>query len=285
MDLALALGADGGADLVLANDPDGDRCAVGVPLPDGGWRLLTGDEVGVLLADAVLADPPVVPEERAGLEPVLACSLVSSQQLGRMAAAAGIAFEETLTGFKWIARPALAHPEWRFVFGYEEALGYLVGDAVLDKDGIGAALAFAGLVADLKAQGRSVHDRLAALADEHGLHATRPLTLRFDGEDGLARIAAAMAAVRADPPTALAGHAVESRRDLLDDPDLPTTDALMFELAGGSRVVMRPSGTEPKLKCYLEVVEPVAGDLAGARARADAALTALVTDLDTRLTT
>ncbi len=154
---------------------------------------------------------------------------------------------------------------------------------MLDKDGIGAALAFAGLVADLKGRGETVHHRLAALADEHGLHATRPLTLRFEGDDGLARIAATMAVVRADPPTALAGHAVGSVRDLLDDPDLPTTDALVFDLEGGSRVVMRPSGTEPKLKCYLEVVEPVEGDLPAARSRADAALTALVTDLDARL--
>jgi phosphomannomutase len=189
-------------------------------------------------------------------------------------------FAETLTGFKWISRPGIEHPEWRFVFGYEEALGYLVGDAVRDKDGIGAALAFAGLVADLKARGQTVHDRLAALAAEHGLHATRPLTLRFDGLDP---VIALMAGTRGDPPTTLGGRAVTSVRDLRDDPDLPSTDALMFGLDGGSRVVMRPSGTEPKLKCYLEVVEPVAGDLPAARARADEALDALVADLDHRL--
>jgi phosphomannomutase len=200
-----------------------------------------------------------------------------------MAEAHGVHFAVTLTGFKWIARPAIEHPEWRFVFGYEEALGYLVGDVVRDKDGIGAALAFAGLVAELKASGQTVHDRLAALAEEHGLHATRPLTLRFDGLDGLARIAERMAAVRADPPAELAGRAVERIRDLLDDADLPPTDALLVDLAGGARAVLRPSGTEPKLKCYLEVVEPVSGDPAGAQQRADAALAALVADLDARL--
>ncbi len=277
LDLSLARARAAGADVVLANDPDADRLGVAVPTEDGtDWRALTGDEIGSLLADHVL-------RHTEGDDRLVVTTVVSSRLLGRMAAAHGVHFAETLTGFKWIARPALAHPEWNFVFGYEEALGYLVGDAVLDKDGIGAALAFAGLVADLKARGQTVHHRLAALAEEHGLHATRPLTLRFEGEDGLARIAAAMAAVRADPPTALAGHAVESLRDLLADPDLPTTDALMFALAGGSRVVMRPSGTEPKLKCYLEVVEPVDGDLPAARTRADAALTALVTDLDARL--
>jgi phosphomannomutase len=275
LDLALARAEALGADVILANDPDADRLGVAVP-DDGGWRSLTGDEIGSLLADHVLRNTE-------GDDRLVATTVVSSRLLSRMAAAHGVHFAETLTGFKWIVRPALEHPEWRFVFGYEEALGYLVGDAVHDKDGIGAALAFAGLVADLKAQGQTVHDRLDALAEAHGLHATRPLTLRFDDEDGLARIATRMAAVRQDPPTTLGGRDVEGLRDLLDDPDLPETDALLFSLGGGARVVMRPSGTEPKLKCYLEVVEPVAGDLAAARLRADGALDALVADLDHRL--
>jgi len=279
LDLGLALAGRVDADVLLANDPDADRLGVAVPTPDGGWRALTGDEIGALLADHVLA-------HTTGADRLVVTTVVSSRLLGRMAAAHGVHFEETLTGFKWIARPALAHPEWRFVFGYEEALGYLVGDAVLDKDGIGAALAFAGLVADLKARGLTVHDRLAALAVEHGLHATRPVTLRFDGPDGLDRIAALMAATRADPPTALGGLAVEERRDLLADADLPPTDALVLHLAGGARVVMRPSGTEPKLKCYLEAVVPVAaGDLAAARSTADEQLAAIAADLDTLLTT
>ena len=172
-----------------------------IPEDDGDWRSLTGDEIGSLLADHVLRNTD-------GDDRLVATTVVSSRLLSRMAAAHGVHFAETLTGFKWIVRPALEHPEWRFVFGYEEALGYLVGDAVRDKDGIGAALAFAGLVADLRTQGQTVHDRLDALAEEHGLHATRPLTLRFDDEDGLARIATRMAAVR---PGA-AHHAGRSRR-------------------------------------------------------------------------
>jgi phosphomannomutase len=275
LDLALARARALDADVILANDPDADRLGVAVP-DDGDWRSLTGDEIGSLLADHVLRNTE-------GDDRLVATTVVSSRLLSKMATAHGVHFAETLTGFKWIVRPGLEHPEWRFVFGYEEALGYLVGDAVHDKDGIGAALAFAGLVADLKADGQTVHDRLDALAEEHGLHATRPLTLRFDDEDGLTRIATRMAAVRRDPPATLGDRDVEAIRDLLDDPDLPETDALLFRLGGGARVVMRPSGTEPKLKCYLEVVEPVAGDVAAARHRADAALDALVTDLDHRL--
>ncbi len=272
LDLSLEKARATGADLVLANDPDADR--LGVAVPDGDdWRALTGDEIGALLADHVLRNTE-------GDDRLVVTTVVSSRLLGRLAAAHGVHFAETLTGFKWIIRPGLEHPDRRFVFGYEEALGYLVGDAVRDKDGIGAALAFAGLVADLKTRGQTVHDRLAALADEHGLHATRPLTLRFDG---LAPVVALMEEVRAEPPTELGGRAVESVRDLLDDPAVPPTDALRFDIAGGSRVVMRPSGTEPKLKCYLEVVEPVDGDLPAARQRADAALTALVDDLNARL--
>jgi len=272
LDLALAQARAVAADVILANDPDADRLGVAVPEGDE-WRQLTGDEIGALLADHVLRNTH-------GDDRLVVTTVVSSRLLGRMAAAHGVHFAETLTGFKWIARPGLTHPEWRFVFGYEEALGYLVGDAVRDKDGIGAALAFAGLVADLKTRGETVHDRLAALAEEHGLHATRPLTLRFDG---LGPVVALMERLRAESPTELGGRAVESVRDLLDDPDLPATDALRFDLAGGARVVVRPSGTEPKLKCYLEVVEPVAGDLPAARVRATEALTALVDDLGRRL--
>lgn len=277
LDLALALAGGTGADVILANDPDADRLGVAVPEADApSWRALTGDEIGALLADHVLRNT-------AGEDRLVVTTIVSSRLLGRMAAAHGVHYAETLTGFKWIARPALAHPDWRFVFGYEEALGYLVGDAVLDKDGIGAALAFAGLVADLKARGLTVHDRLAALAAEHGLHATRPVVVRFDGPDGLARVAGLMSGFRAAPPTELGGRPVVRQRDLLEDPELPPTDGLWLDLADGARVVVRPSGTEPKLKCYLEVRVPVDGDLPAARLVADARLAALATDLDRRL--
>ena len=277
LDLSLERARAANADVVLANDPDADRLGVAIPEAED-WRSLTGDEIGSLLADHVLRNTD-------GDDRLVATTVVSSRLLSKMAAAHGVHFAETLTGFKWIVRPALEHPEWRFVFGYEEALGYLVGETVRDKDGIGAALAFAGLVADLKSRGQTVHDRLDALAQEHGLHATRPLTLRCEGDDGLARIATLMAAVRQDLPANLGGRAVATVRDLLDDPDLPETDALLLSLEGDARVVIRPSGTEPKLKCYLEVVEPVAGDLADARRRADVALDALVADLERRLAT
>jgi phosphomannomutase len=271
LDLALAEADRVGADLVLANDPDADRLGVAAP-GRGGWAALKGDQIGVLLGDHVL-------RHTEGDDRLVVTTVVSSRLLGRLAEAHGVHYAETLTGFKWITRPALANPDLRFVFGYEEALGYLVGDAVRDKDGIGAALAFAELAAGLRDEGRTVWDRLDDLAVEHGVHATRPLTLRIDVE----RAAELMADLRADPPGALAGVAVTRARDLLDDPGFPPSDVLVYDLDGGDRVVVRPSGTEPKLKCYLEVVRPVRGDLAATRAEADAALDALVSDLEGRL--
>nr|WP_121258297.1 phospho-sugar mutase [Nocardioides ferulae] len=263
MDLAMALAAKVGADLVVANDPDADRCAAAVPGPDG-WRMLRGDEVGALLAWSLLA---------AGKQGTYACSIVSSTLLGKMAAAAGQPYAETLTGFKWIARvPGLA-------FGYEEALGYCVDpEHVKDKDGVTALLLLCELAAQTKAEGRSLTDLLDDLAVRHGLHATDQLSVRVTD---LALITAAMQRLRATPPTTLGGLAVEGADDLaLGSADLPPTDGLRYRLAGGARVVVRPSGTEPKLKCYLEVVVPVAGrDVTAARATAAARLTALKDDL------
>jgi phosphomannomutase len=236
------------ADVVLANDPDADRLGVAVPGP-GGWAPLTGNEIGALLGDHVLRNTT-------GADRLVVTTVVSSRLLGRMAAAHGVAYAETLTGFKWIARASLDRPDLRLVFGYEEALGYLIGDVVLDKDGISAALVFAELVADLKAQGRTVHDRLDDLARDYGLHATDQLSLRLDGPGGTARIAVIMELLRTDPPAELAGHSVEQVTDLLEGNDLPPTDAVVLDLADDARVVVRPSGTEPKLKAYLEVVLP-----------------------------
>ena len=176
MDLALALGADSGADLVLANDPDADRCAVAVPdaVSDGGWRMLRGDEVGALLADHVL-------RHTSGADRLVVTTIVSSTLLRRMAAEHGVHYAETLTGFKWIMQAD--HPGSRFVFGYEEALGYCVGavrgpGVVRDKDGVWAALAIAELAAELKAQGLTLLDRLDELAREYGLHATDQWAMR-----------------------------------------------------------------------------------------------------------
>ena len=239
IDLALALAAEQDADLVIANDPDADRCAVAVPLPgDGGWRMLRGDEVGSLLGEAIAA------RGTAAADGVFATSIVSSSLLGRIAEAHGIAYQETLTGFKWIAKiPGL-------VFGYEEALGYCVDPGgVRDKDGITAALAVAEYAASLKARGRTLLDALADLDARYGPQRTDQLSLRVTD---LAAIPRMMGALRQDPPKELGGLAVRRVDDLSQGTDtLPPTDGLRFVL-DGARVVVRPSGTEPKLKCYLE---------------------------------
>ena len=253
MDRLLALAGANGADLAIANDPDADRCALAIPGPDG-WRPLRGDELGVLLADHLI---------RRGMPGTYATTIVSSQLLGRLCAARGVPYAETLTGFKWIVRAAED-----LAFGYEEALGYCVAPALVrDKDGITAALTAAELAAGLKASGRTVADRLDELAAEFGVHATDQLSVRVDD---LAEIGAAMGRVRQAPPATLLGAPVIAVDDLL-----PGNDVLTFRTAA-TRVVIRPSGTEPKLKAYLEVVEPVAqGDVTAARTRAAAALQTL----------
>jgi phosphomannomutase len=240
MDLAMALAERHGADLVVANDPDADRCAAAVPTPQG-WRMLRGDEVGALLAHALLS---------AGTEGTYATTIVSSSLLGRMARAAGQPYAETLTGFKWIGRVE------GLAFGYEEALGYCVDpEHVRDKDGVSALLLLCELAAAAKAEDRTLLDVLDELALAHGLHATDQLSVRVTD---LAEIGAAMERLRSTPPTTLGGLAVERVDDLaLGSAGLPPTDGLRYVLAEGARVVVRPSGTEPKLKCYLEVVVPV----------------------------
>ncbi|QIX25893.1 phospho-sugar mutase [Nocardioides sp. JQ2195] len=242
MDLAMALASEVDADLVVANDPDADRCAAAVAGPHG-WRMLRGDEVGALLGDHLL---------RSGKQGVYACSIVSSSLLGKLAAEAGQEYAETLTGFKWIGRlEGLA-------FGYEEALGYCVDPAqVKDKDGVSALLLLCDIAARAKAEGLALSDLLDDIAVRHGLHATDQLSARVSN---LAEIGAAMARLRDNPPAVLGGLAVESVEDLsLGTPDLPPTDGLRYRLADGARVIVRPSGTEPKIKCYLEVVVPVEG--------------------------
>lgn len=243
MDLAMALASEIDADLVLANDPDADRCAVAVR-GQHGWRMLRGDEVGALLADSALTR---------GVQGVYATTIVSSSLLGTMAAAHGQEYRETLTGFKWLGRVE------GLAFGYEEALGYCTApDLVRDKDGISALLQVAELAATLKHEGGTLSDRLDEIARTYGLHATDQLSVRVSD---LGVITAAMQRLRSDPPTALGGLVVEQIDDLsLGSADLAPTEGLRFRLAGGGRVVVRPSGTEPKLKCYLEVVVPVEQD-------------------------
>ncbi|GAA4375322.1 phospho-sugar mutase [Nocardioides caricicola] len=240
MDLAMALADARGADLVVANDPDADRCAAAVPGPHG-WRMLRGDEVGALLAHALLSR---------GKQGTYACSIVSSSLLGKLAKAAGQPYAETLTGFKWIGRVE------GLAFGYEEALGYCVDpEHVKDKDGVSALLLLCELAAEAKAEGHTLVDILDDLAARHGLHATDQLSVRVTD---LSEIANAMQRLRDNPPTTLGGLAVEGVDDLaLGSPELPPTDGLRYRLADGARVIVRPSGTEPKLKCYLEVVVAV----------------------------
>jgi phosphomannomutase len=253
LDLALALARRSGADLVIANDPDGDRLAVAVPDPGapGGWRTLTGDQVGALLG-AYLLDrfraPQDGPDDR-----LVVSTIVSSTLLSRIAAAAGAPYAQTLTGFKWIVRAGQSRPGTRFVLGYEEALGYAVTDVVRDKDGIGAALAILGLATKARSGGESLAEVYDALEAAHGVHLTAQLTVPSHAP------ADVTARLRAAAPTFLGGVAVASVTDLTGGTrELPSADVLCYRLAG-ARVVIRPSGTEPKLKAYLEVVEPLAG--------------------------
>lgn len=257
VDRLVALADATGADLAIANDPDADRCAVVVREERHGWRMLRGDEVGVLLADHLM---------RRGVTGLYATTIVSSSLLRAMCAARGLPYDETLTGFKWIVRAGGGSAP--LVFGYEEALGYCVAPGhVRDKDGITAALTVAELAAGLKAQGRTLTDRLDELAAEFGVHHTDQLSVRVDD---LRVITDAMARIRAATPTSLLGQPVDSVRDLL-----PESDVVILRTAS-ARVVIRPSGTEPKLKAYLEVVEPVAdGDVPAARSRAGAAVARL----------
>ncbi|OJF09479.1 phospho-sugar mutase [Couchioplanes caeruleus] len=248
MDLLLALATAENADLAIANDPDADRCAVAIPAgEDGGWRPLRGDELGLLLADQLI---------RRGTPGTYATTIVSSTQLKALCAARDAPYAETLTGFKWIVRGAE-----ELAFGYEEALGYCVApDLVRDKDGITAALTVAELAAGLKAEGKSLRDRLDELDTELGVHRTDQVSVRVDD---LTEITRAMAHVRANPPATLLGQPVTEVEDRA-----PAADVLTLRTSG-VRVVIRPSGTEPKLKAYLEVVEPVGktGKLANAQFR------------------
>jgi len=281
MDLVLGLAAIVDADIAIANDPDADRCAVAIPVAmsdssptggdqRGGYRMLRGDEVGVLLADHLM---------RRGVQGLYATTIVSSSLLRALCAARGQGYAETLTGFKWIVRAGAG-----LVYGYEEALGYCVApEHVRDKDGITAGLLVAELAAGLKAELRTLGDRLDELAMEFGVYATDQISFRVDE---ISAIAEAMANLRAKPPAALLDDAVSSLEDLA-----PETDVVIIR-TDSCRVVVRPSGTEPKLKAYLEVVEPVSAgngaeprieDVAPARARAAAALSALRTEVETAL--
>ena len=238
MDLLVETARRVGAQLAIANDPDADRLAAAIPQPDGSWRRLGGDEIGWLFADYLLGldDDP---------DRLVVTTLVSSSLLGKMATAHGVHAAETFTGFKWIARAVLDHPDLRFVLGYEQALGYLVADQPLDKDGISAAVLFAEIAAVAAAEGRSLQQWLDDIAARYGRHILADAAVRMPPADAAAKVAA----LRADPPTQIGGRSVSSTVEY------PEANLLRFELDGGVRVQIRPSGTEPKVKLYGEAVD------------------------------
>ena len=273
IDLALELARTLEADVVIANDPDADRCAAAVLDPHrGDWRMLTGDELGVLLGEHLV--------RRHGYRGVLARSIVSSRWLGAVAESGGLEAAATLTGFKWITRaPGI-------VFGYEEAIGYCVlPEVVRDKDGLSAALVVAEMAAEAKAEGTTLIGRLDELAARHGLFSTSQLSIRVED---LSLIGQMMERLRAAPPATLLSSPVVTNQDLsqgsVETTGLPPTEGMLLRSEDGTRVVVRPSGTEPKLKCYLEVVTQIPADAPAARigeirARADERLETLKDEL------
>jgi phosphomannomutase len=274
MDLALGLAEREGADLVLANDPDADRLAAVARDADGTLRSVSGNEIGVLLGHYCLTQGDV-PER-----PLVLTTIVSSQQLGVIARDLGARYDETLTGFRWVWNRALELEQAegvRYVFGYEEALGYSVGRLARDKDGIGAALVFAEVAAWCRSQGRTVFGYLEEIQRCHGLFLAAQRNHTFPGLSGAGTISGIMEGFRERSPGEIGGLAVVSLKDYgrrvhrRSDGELPLTlpksNVLAYELEDGSRVTLRPSGTEPKIKYYFEVREPIQGDEPVTRAR------------------
>jgi phosphomannomutase len=255
LDMALALAARENAELILANDPDADRLAASVPTPSGTWRQLSGNQVGLLLADYVLENVASSPR------PLVAQSIVSSPMLRSIAEHYGAYFTQTLTGFKWVWNAALELERTehvRFAFGYEEALGYSIGDLVRDKDGISVAVVLAELAASESANGSSLLERLERLYRRHGLWVSHQKSLVREGSLGLAQIQDAMTRLGAAPPREIDGRPVAQVRDFRSGEAgrprwLPNTSLIELEFADKSRVLVRPSGTEPKLKLYVDM--------------------------------
>jgi len=293
MDLSFALARSRKADLVIANDPDADRLAVALPngaMPSG-YQQLTGNQVGVLLGHYVLTGGLKSLDKAVGTDPLVIASIVSSPMLGVIAAELGAHYEEVLTGFKWIANRAMdlkKEKGWPFVFGYEEALGYTVGELVRDKDGISAAVIFAELAAVLRAQGTTVLAHLEGLYRRYGLFTSSQVNITRKGAEGIAELRAIMAKLRKSPPWKIGDYDVAVVRDYQQQTitskdgstkplTLPKSDVLAFELASGSRVIARPSGTEPKAKFYFDIREPIAEgeSITAATARAEATSKAL----------
>ena len=289
LDLALALAKEKNADIVLANDPDADRLAVAARRPDGSWRQLSGNQIGIVLGGWLME------RDRGGGERVVISTIVSTPMVGEMAKAFGVGYDEVLTGFKWIANRAMDLRRTkgaRFLFGFEEALGYSVGEVCRDKDGVSAAAVFAEIAADAKSRGRDVVDELEDLYRRFGLYLSRQHAATMRGAEGQQQIARIMDRFRTEPPTAIGGLQVLRIRDYENGTirnadgsaagslDLPASNVLAFELEGGTRVTARPSGTEPKIKYYFDLREEVQSGEAidAAEERATARLDALEQD-------
>jgi phosphomannomutase len=238
IDLALATARAHNADLVIANDPDADRCAAAIKDRSGKWRMLRGDELGVIFGEWIARTSP---------QGTFGNSIVSSSILRKISAHYGIDFKEVLTGFKWLAKIE------DLAFGYEEAIGYAVdSETVNDKDGISAAIYLAQIASDLAAVGKDLNDLLDEVWQRHGFHATEQISIRVAD---MGAITALLASLRSTPPQEIAGRTVESIDDLAAPKDgLPPTDGIRLWLSGGVRIIIRPSGTEAKLKCYIEVI-------------------------------
>ena len=239
IDLALETAKTFDADLVIANDPDADRCAAAVKDPVTGWRMLRGDELGAILGESIA---------RKSSDGIFANSIVSSSILKKIAGHYNLEFKETLTGFKWLAKVK------GLTFGYEEALGYAVdAKTVNDKDGISAAITVAQIATDLAADGKTLLDLLDEIWARHGFHATEQISIRLSD---LSKVDVILGRLRYNPPQNIAGRVVTSIDDLATPTDgLPPTDGLRIWLDGGVRIIIRPSGTEAKMKCYIEVIE------------------------------
>ncbi len=264
MDLSFDLAQQVKADLILANDPDADRLAVGIPDANAanGWRRLTGDELGLLLGHEVASRTVA-----AGGSGTLACSIVSSSALAKVAQHFGLDYRETLTGFKWISKvPGL-------VFGFEEALGYCIDPKnTPDKDGVSAALLVAAIASDLALEGKTIADRLAEMGELYGHFATGQISIRVQD---LSIISGLMSKLRQNPPAQIDGTNAAFTDLGIATPALGATDGLRFDLADGRRVIVRPSGTEPKLKCYLQAI----GESKTAAQESLAALNAAMSEL------
>ncbi len=286
MDMVMALAKKVGAQLACANDPDADRFAVAARKADGDYQMLTGDQVGSLFGHYLLSQTDARRQ-------LVGNTIVSSSLLSKIAAAHGARYYQTLTGFKWLTNVAMQEQteQHQFLFAYEEALGYTIGSTVWDKDGLSALVAFAQLAAELNAQGKTVWDQLEALYRQHGLHVNAQRSIALDPNSPPVGDK-----LRTTPPTDIAGRKVLivedfklARRTFADGKTetitLPTSDVLIYHLDGGARVIVRPSGTEPKLKCYYEVVTPFAAeeDFVSAQERADEQMSLLIAEHQTSL--